>query len=374
MRKKLGVIVNPVAGLGGRVGLKGSDGPEILARARQLGARPEGPRRTVTALEVLRPLAGKIELIAYPQEMGEDEAREIGWAPTVIGSIQSGCTSAQDTRQAARDMEARGVDLLLFAGGDGTARDICAAVGGRLPVLGIPTGVKMHSAVYATSPVNAGRLAAEFLTGPARGLRLAEAEVMDIDEEAFREGRISAKLYGYLRVPSLKNLVQCPKAGGCAGEAESLAAIAAEVVKGLEPDRLYLVGTGTTTRAVMDRLGLPNTLLGVDAVLNRRLVGSDLNEKQILDLIQDRPVSIIVGVIGAQGYIFGRGNQQISARVIARAGRENIIVVATLEKLMTLRGRPLLVDTGSPEVDRVLAGYLKVVTGLDERTVFKVEC
>lgn len=197
--KRLGLIVNPIAGIGGRVGLKGSDGVEIQRRALQLGAVRESESRAVQALQMVQSAGERLEVITYPHEMGEDAARECGFEPKIVGTIKRGKTTAEDTRNAALALMRLKVDLLLFAGGDGTARDIYSAVGQRIPVLGIPTGVKIHSAVFGTSPRSTGALAALYLRGRLSSLR--EAEVMDIDEEAFREGRVSARLYGYLKVP-----------------------------------------------------------------------------------------------------------------------------------------------------------------------------
>jgi predicted polyphosphate/ATP-dependent NAD kinase len=373
MNKKLGLIVNPIAGMGGRVGLKGSDGEEILNRAKELGAQPEAPRRTVDALKALVPMKEDIELITYPYEMGEDEARKCGLSPIVIGEIKKGETSAADTRNAAREMLRLEVDLLLFAGGDGTARDIYSVIGDRITALGVPSGVKIHSAVYSTSPRNAGELAAFYLGGKSSEVRLSEAEIMDIDEQSFREDRLSARLYGYLKVPYMKRMIQCAKAGGCAGEQQALNAIAADVIRNMETECLYIIGTGTTTRAIMEQLGLKNTLLGVDAVYNGKLVGSDVNEAQLLQMVEEKKAKIVVGVIGRQGYIFGRGNQQISAKVIKKVGKENIIILATLDKITTLRDAPLLVDTGDEEIDKHLSGYVQVISGLGERIVLKIE-
>jgi len=372
-KKKVGLIVNPIAGMGGRVGLKGSDGQEILEKARELGARPESPKRTVVALRRLSPLEQDIEIITYPHDMGENEALTCNLSTVVIGEIKKGKTSDKDTKRAAKDMLGLEVDLLLFAGGDGTARDIYSVIGDKLPVLGIPSGVKIHSAVYATSPGKAGELAARHLRGNSSESRLTEAEVMDIDEVSFRENRLSARLFGYLKVPYAKRMLQCAKAGGCAGEQDALNAIGADVINNMEADCIYIIGTGTTTRAVMEALDLKNTLLGVDAVFNRKLVGTDLNEAQLLEMIEGKRAKIVVGVIGSQGYIFGRGNQQISEKVINRVKKDNIIVVATIEKIATLGGAPLLVDTGNEKLDKDLSGYKQVITGLGERVMLRIE-
>lgn len=383
LRKKLGLIVNPVAGVGGRVGLKGSDGREIVARALALGAVREAPGRARLALARLASLRETIDLITCPGEMGADEARACDFDPVVIDSpTQRACadpaaqeTTAEDTIAAARAMAELGVDLLLFAGGDGTARNVLDAVSDRVPVLGIPAGVKIHSAVYATTPAAAGDLAAHFLTVRSSVTRVRECEVMDIDEEAFRAGRVSADLYGYLRVPFERALLQSAKMGSVAGDAATLAGIAADVVNDMRPGALYIVGPGTTTRAVIERLGLVKTLLGVDVVCDGRLVAADATEHDLLELLSGAhppQAHIVVTVIGGQGHIFGRGNQQISPAVIRACGNAHIAVVATQTKLLSLQGRPLLCDTGDPDLDEQLSGYAKVITGPGERTMYKV--
>ena len=388
-RRRLGLIVNPIAGVGGKVGLKGSDGVEIQRRAIELGAVREAPRRAELALARLAHLREHVEIVTFPGEMGEDEARACGFEPAVVEGVigvrrgerrpllpaGAPATTADDTVAAAQALRDTDVDLLLFAGGDGTARDVCRAVGGALVCLGVPAGVKIHSAVFATTPGSAGSLVALFLHDRPTAVRLREAEVMDIDEDAFRHDRVSARLYGYLEVPYERTLVQSAKAGGCAGDDADLASIAADAVGGMTPGAVYLLGPGTTVRAVAATLGLEKTLLGVDAVRDGRLIGADLGERQIIELIEsapDTPVRIVVTVIGGQGHIFGRGNQQLSAEVIRRVGRGNIVVVASQTKLLSLHGGPLLVDSGDPALDAAFSGYVKVVTGLGRRTIYRV--
>jgi len=366
-RKRLGLIVNPVAGLGGRVGLKGSDGEEVQRRARELGAIPLAGQRAAQALEPIPSEA--VELLTYPGEMGEEVARARGFQPQVLGSIEPGRTTAADTRRAAQEMRREGVDLLLFAGGDGTARDIYDAVGDTLPVLGIPAGVKIHSAAFGTNPRSSGELALLFLQGRTG---LGEAEVMDIDEEALRRGIVSARLYGYLRIPIHPRLAQSLKVPSSPGEGEAMRAIAADVVEGMEEGTLYILGPGTTTRAIAERLGLPKTLIGVDVVRDRRMVALDVNEAQLLSLLEGERARIVVTPIGGQGYILGRGNQQLSPAVLRRVGKENLLVVSTPRKIQSLGGRPLLVDTGDPELDRSLSGYIQVIAGFRERIVYRV--
>jgi predicted polyphosphate/ATP-dependent NAD kinase len=303
--------------------------------------------------------------------MGENECREAGLDPTVVGSIESGETTAKDTEKAAADMVAAGVSLILFAGGDGTARNICDAIGERVPVLGIPAGVKIHSAAYAVTPKSAGEVAARFLEGSLKDTRTAE--VMDIDEEAFREGVVAAKLYGCLLVPEERRLLQNVKSGGIQWERQALRGIAEDVIVGMEGDDCYyMVGPGTTTRVLMETLGLENTLLGVDLIRDRKLVANDVSEARLLDVLASHRAKIVVTVIGGQGHVFGRGNQQLSPRVIRKVGRENIIIIATKEKLISLAGRPLLVDTGDEVLNRELRGYMRVTTGYRDYLMCKV--
>lgn len=368
--KKLGLIVNPVAGMGGRVGLKGSDGTEALARAKELGAVPESPTRAIEALKMLLPISERLEVVTYPREMGEDEAARAGFSPIVEGKIVTGATTPNDTRAAALSMRQAGTDLVLFSGGDGTARDIHDAIGDSMTVLGIPAGVKIHSGVYATTPRDAGRAARRFLEDESTGVR--DAEVMDIDEDAVRLGRISARLHGYLRIPDDRNHVQTAKSGAAPSEGEALKSIAVGVVEEMAAGRLYIMGPGTTVGAVMDELAIQNTLLGVDVVQDKNKIASDVTETELLGLLDGTPATIIVTVIGGQGYILGRGNQQISPAVVKKVGKEQIVVVAPPQKLASLSGRPLLVDTGDPELDESLAGYWKVVTGYRQYAMHRV--
>jgi predicted polyphosphate/ATP-dependent NAD kinase len=377
--KRVGLILNPLAGIGGRVGLKGSDGPEIQRRALELGAVSEVQARAHMALDMLQPLLDNLEIITFPGEMGETAARLAGFEPLVVGKVSAGASSAQDTRLAAQAMKLAGVKLLLFAGGDGTARDILDAVGFDLPVLGIPAGVKIHSAVFGTHAAHAGELAQLYLQG--RSIGLHEAEVMDMDEEAYRSGILSARLYGYLKIPFKRQLVQGQKVPTPASEAALAEAVAQDFVENLQADCLYILGPGTTLRTVAHRLGLEKTLVGVDVVHTQsaahplRMLLYDARESQLMEILQSRgvpPVKIVVTPIGGQGFIFGRGNQQISPKVIQKVGRENIIVLGTASKLNALRGRPLLVDTGDERVDAILAGRMQVKTGYHESSVYRV--
>lgn len=368
---RLGVVVNPIAGMGGAVGLKGTDTRAILQRARALGAAPRAALRAGQALRRIADALGPaVAVLAPGRAMGEDPARAAGLTVSVLpGGGAAGETGPADTERAAAALVAAGVDLLLFCGGDGTARDVHRAVGDAVPALGIPAGVKMHSAAYAISPRAAGELAVRFLRD---GLPLRPAEIMDIDEAAFRAGVVAARLYGYLCVPYDRELLQGAKAGRVNSEPAALDAIAAEVAERLRPGHVYLLGPGSTTAAIARRLGLPKTLLGVDAYADGRRLAADAGEPALLAAIAGRPASAIVTPIGGQGHVLGRGNQQLGPAVIRQIGRAGLMVVATPQKLASLQGRPLRVDTGDPALDASLAGHLRVITGYRTEAVCPV--
>lgn len=368
--KRIGIIVNPIAGMGGAVALKGTDGEAVLRKARDLGAKPLAPGRARLFLSELAPVRDSIRLTAGAGSMGEEEAQRCGLECDVLGRRKKQ-TSAEDTMEIARAMASSGVDLLVFCGGDGTARDVLHGVNSTLPVLGVPTGVKMHSAVFAVDPRAAARIAMAFLWG---GLPLREAEVMDVDEDAFRNGRVSAALHGYMLTPYEPSLVQGMKTASPMTESElrNQAAIAVYIIESMTPGTVYILGPGTTTRTVADLLDLKKTLLGVDLICDRRMIITDANEDQLLKGIGREPAQVIVTPIGGQGFILGRGNQQISPKVIRRVGLGNIVVIGTESKIRALRS--LRVDTGDPDLDDALrAGRLRVVTDYGMQRLMPVE-
>jgi len=357
-KKTLGFIVNPIAGMGGAVGLKGTDGKDILEKAIDLGAEPVAPARAESFLSELKAIKKDVRLIVGAGLMGETEARNHGYSCKVFGEKREE-TKPEDTVETAKRIVKEDVDLLIFCGGDGTARDVLNAVDKQVPVLGVPTGVKMHSAVFAVDPKAAARIASRFLR---KQLPLWEAEVMDIDEEAFRRGRVSARLHGYLLTPYEPNLIQGAKISSPMTESDvrNQAAIAIYVIETMKPDVVYIISAGTTTRIIGDLLDEKKTLLGMDLFCNKKIIAKDVNEKQILEAIKDKTVRIIVTPIGGQGFIFGRGNQQISPEVIRQVGIDHIVVIATKNKMKNLK--TLKVDTGDTELDAAFHGTIKVVT------------
>jgi predicted polyphosphate/ATP-dependent NAD kinase len=369
---RLGLIINPYAGLGGSVALKGSDGSATAARALSLGAKPMAGIRVQQALQQLLPFRDQLLLVTGAGELGESVARSAGFAVEVVYRATQQPSSGEDSRQLARQLVAAQVDVLVFAGGDGTARDVAAVVPEQQLVLGIPAGVKIHSGVYAISPTAAGKVIAELISG--RLTSVLRADVMDIDEQAFRAGTVRARRYGEMLVPAELRYVQAVKMGGKESDELVLADIAAEVIESMQPDRLYVMGSGSTVAFIMAELGLPNTLLGIDVVLNGEVIATDATAPQLLQLLQQRqlPAQLIVTVIGGQGHIFGRGNQQLSPAVIRTIGMDNIRVVATKNKLQQLQQRPLVVDTGDPALDDELAGVIRVTTGYRDEVLVRV--
>jgi len=364
--KKIGLIMNPVAGMGGSVGLKGTDG-EMYRKAIELGAVPVTPARTEDMLAHLKRKDDILWLTA-PELMGEESLHEEGFNYEVVGSIGSE-TSAEDTRRISREMVAQGAELLVIVGGDGTARDILDALDSQVPVVAVPSGVKVFSAAFATS----ARAAAEMVDAFVDGCGVTQEEVLDIDEDAYRNNRLSASLYGYLLVPDVPSFLQPGKAASdvSLSSEENKADIAAYIHDEMDDETLYLLGPGTTIQAIADEMQQPKTLLGIDAYYAGKRIGEDLNEKDILRLLDEyEKAKIIVTPIGGNGFIFGRGSKQFTPQVLRRVDRQNILVAANHDKLLQMPA--LRVDTGDEILDEVLSGYMEVVVGHRETRVMKV--
>lgn len=370
---RLGLVINPLAGVGGPSALKGSDGAEIVAEAKRRGAEVRAGERAARCLSALQDRRQHISIVTWDGAMGADVARAAGFEPTVLGAPRAAASTAEDTRAAVAALAQAGVDLLLFAGGDGTARDVCSALPHSLPTLGIPAGVKMHSGVYAVTPEAAAEVIRLMQDGALVGLH--SGEVRDIDEAELRAGRVNSRWFGDLQVPAEPRWVQHTKIGGRESEPLVLEEIAADIAQRMttgSADDLWVMGPGSTTAAVMAHLGLPNTLLGVDLVAHGELLAADLDAKGLLERTEGTQPWILITFIGGQGHLLGRGNQQLTPELIRRAGRERVVVIATRSKLAALEGRPLIVDSGDPDLDQELAGYIAVITGYEEQVLYPV--
>ncbi len=354
----IGFLINPIAGMGGAVGLKGTDG--MLAEAVLRGAQPMAASRARETMELLK--GAPLQYITCSGPMGEDVLAGAGISAFRVVYQTPPVTTAADTREAGRVFLDEGAEVILFCGGDGTARDLYDAVSDTVPILGIPAGVKMYSAVFAVNPAAAASILRSGVSSP---LHLRDAEVMDVDEEAYRQGALKATLYGIAKSPYLPHLVQGAKQVFEDQEEElakeGIGRFIAEVIRGT-PDILYIIGPGSTTGAITRALGLEKTLLGFDAVQDGRLVAADLNENGMLALLSGAVrARLVISIIGAQGSVLGRGTQQVSPRVLERIGTGNIIVVATPHKLAET---PLLfVDTGDRELDSAFGDHISVISG-----------
>ncbi len=382
---KIAFVVNPIAGMGGSVGLKGTDGDEILQKAIALGALPRAESRAVEFLRGLAPLASRITVMVPPGSMGGDiftgtdlpglhhEVFNAGSARDVKK------TTGTDTIQFV-DAIKHQVDVLVFVGGDGTARDVLEGMGNDgnagIPVLGVPAGVKIHSSVFGTNPASVAMVVMRFLSGE---IGVAEGEVMDIDEDAFRNDRVDSRLYGYLKIPHEPAFMQGAKHGSpsTVDEEDNKQRIAEHVVAEMNESTVYIIGPGSTTKPVMDQLGLKKTLLGVDAVLGRQTIGLDLNEAGIRGIInrarqENKQVKLVVTAIGSQGFVFGRGNLQFTPDVIRSIGVENIFVIMTRHKVSTLPGGKLKNDTRDPQLDEEMRGYYRVLVDDGEYKIIEM--
>lgn len=368
--KKVGLLINPIAGMGGKVGLKGTDGKKTLARARQLGAVPESEAKAVNALKQLLPLKEEILFLTAQGEMGERALEQSNFQKKVIYKGKKE-TDAKDSLQFLKALQSENVDLLLFVGGDGTARDVVSVIGLAYPVIGVPAGVKIHSPVYALTPEAAGRLAFSYLSFD--DLTLVESAVIDIEEKAFREDRIQTSVYGYLQVSDDNQSLQALKSPSPQTESEAQISAALQIIDLMEDDTYYIIGSGSTPSRILEELQLPATQLGIDIIKNEKLIAKDVNEQDILTIIDTHSAKLVVTPMGGQGFLFGRGNQQLSDKVLAKLKKEDIQIVSTPGKIKTLFGKPLLIYTGNPKIDSKLSGYYKIIVGYGKYMVYKAK-
>jgi predicted polyphosphate/ATP-dependent NAD kinase len=400
----IALVVNPIAGVGGPAGLAGSDGAAVQERAEALGSRRRAAERARLALETVAATrrsssdegayrghargldtalraystGGKLVVLTAAGAMGEDAVRAAGLEPRVVFRASSGDgtgeTTAADTTAAARALVDAGASLVLFAGGDGTARDVAAGLGPDAAALGIPAGVKMYSPVFAVSPRAAGALAAAWVAASEAGgsLPVQQREVLDVDEAQLRVARVEPRLYATMAVPYLAGRTQARKSATPASEHAAVVAAARGAARSLRPGVRYLLGPGGTMAEVARELGVAKTPLGVDVVLDGVVVRAAASESELLDEIAAGPAKAVVSVIGGQGFLLGRGNQQLSARVLRALGPDPLVAVAPEQKLIDLGGRPLLVDTGDAAVDARLAGFVRVITSAATTSIYPV--
>ncbi|KYK29413.1 hypothetical protein AYK20_05550 [Thermoplasmatales archaeon SG8-52-1] len=372
---KIGFIVNPIAGMGGKVGLKGTDG--VLIQAIELGAKPIAHiKAEETIKEFISNFSNNnIHWFTCSGLMGAEELKNAGIKNLeIVYSANSKITTSTDTKNACKEFLKKQIDLILFCGGDGTARDIFEIVGTKLPILGIPSGVKMHSGVFGINTSASAKMLHEFVK---KRLTIGDAEIMDLDEERYRKGDWNIKLFGIAKGIVEPTYVQVGKTTfESISDDEIKDELAEHILDEIEhnSDFLFFFGSGGTIDFVTKKLGIKNTLLGIDAVYKKKVVGSDLSEEGILKLLKIYPkAKIILSPIGAQGFVLGRGNLQLSPSVIRKIGLNNIIVISTPSKLLST---PILrVDTGDKELDSLFAKkeFMMVVIGYRLSRVVKIK-
>ncbi len=361
----IGLLINPIAGLGGELAQKGSDNLTI-----SLSSLPQSRanQRCYQTLKLLQMYAPQLHFYCASGLMGQDVLTELGFETQIVYHSPT-ITQAQDTIWVAQALMAQPIDILLFVGGDGTARNLCEAQVSK-PVLGIPAGVKMHSGVFALNPESAAEVIIKLITGA--GVAVEQAEVRDLDELALQQGKVQAKFYGELTIPVDTKLIQQMKCASPESDELVQTEIAAFVAENLQADVLYLFGVGSTCAAIMAQLGYEHTLLGFDALLNGELVAKDLDSRAIWQWVQHYPTKIILTATGGQGVLIGRGNQQLTPQVLRHVGRDNLWVVASPQKLQQLQGRALVLDTGDAELNQAWQGLIKVTTGYQQEQLYYV--
>ncbi|MCZ6710513.1 MAG: ATP-NAD kinase family protein [Gammaproteobacteria bacterium] len=368
----VGLIVNPISGIGGRVALKGSDGVDIQQRAARKGGRPRGEARARRALQAAAEALDQVRWLTWGGAMGASVLEGLAISCQVLGQPHQPST-AQDTRRAAHALVEAGADLVLFCGGDGTARDLQEAIALRVPVLGIPAGVKMHSGVFATTPEIAGEILQRLVVGGL--VRSTRADVRDVDEQALRDGRVSTRFFGELLVPEFGGFVQHTKEGGRENESLALAEIVADAVERIQDgpgSASYVLGPGGSLATIKQALGMQATLLGMDVFRNGAQIGVDVDAAWLESRLQE-PFGLILSFTRRQGFLLGRGNQQLSPAFLRGLNKTRFWVVATRSKLLSLDGRPLLIDTDDVELDRKYSGLVEVTCGYQDRMWYRVE-
>ncbi len=369
MIKRIGLIVNPVAGLGGRAAFKGSDDIGNQERALKAGYEKNACKRAEECLRHVKGL-GKCMFIAPKGEMGGRIVEKLA-IPYQSIPVFHKRTTRRDTLDCLEVFKKEKADLIVFCGGDGTARDVCEGCGEEIPVLGIPAGVKMYSGCFAVNPQMAGNLLNDYIRDRCCSFELRE--VMDLDEKFLGNYSVSSRLYGYLSVLNAGERLQGAKTASPPDPFE-VEALAEKIVSEMKRDVLYIIGPGSTTYQIKKAACGDGTLIGVDAVRNGRMIGKDADEKTLIDLIREnRAAEIIVTCIGGAGFVFGRGNQQISADVIRLVGKEHIHLAVTKSKLAGLNQRPMYVDTGDKGIDGYLSGYYQINFNKRESTVYKIQ-
>jgi predicted polyphosphate/ATP-dependent NAD kinase len=384
--KKIGFLINPIAGMGGKVGLKGTDGDEILQEAINRGATPVAIHKARSFFVELQGYSiwEKAEFFLPQGAMGTNifdngAIKSELFTIHILEDLEIPLeTTEKDTKHVVKAFKDLNVDLILFVGGDGTAQDVVSVIGDQYPLLGIPSGVKIHSGVFAQTPEKCAEIILQFLQN---NIEFVETEIIDLDENAFRQGMLNTKLYGTGLVPRSPSLMQFTKISvyGEDKEDDNIQGIVRTLSEEITPDTLYFLGSGSTIKKIAKsfnkKIEKQKSLLGIDAVYNNTMLKVDLSESDILELINkysSKQVVFFLTPIGGQGFILGRGNQQISPEVLRKVGIQAIQIIATRSKIFNLPNRIIHVDTGDKLLDEEFYGYHKVLVDYNEYWMLKI--
>ncbi len=379
---RIGVLVNPDAGLGGKLGFKGSDGR--AEEARLSGAKDRaGPRISETMGYISKMIQSKkcldFDLFICGGKMGFDWIQEIPFSNVkVIGDWQ-GKTSAEDTSLAVELLLDENVDLILYAGGDGTTRDIIEKLNlldsSELPLIGVPSGVKMYSGCFAEDTQAAAEVLAAWINGE---LGFSTTEVLDMDEDSYRMGEWKIDMFGQATTPASPLWIQGSKHQIQAiGEDEVLESLSEHILElYLKDDYLIVWGAGGSLNKIAKLCGLSTTLLGIDITKGNELIGTDLSEKELISILEDssdEKIVLLLSPMGGQGFLIGRGNLQLSPDVLRKIGIENIMGVATPAKLLSISR--IRIDTGDILLDKEIREkkYIKMIQGYRTIKIVKID-
>lgn len=378
MMIKIGIIINPIAGMGGKVGLKGTDGSLVLEEAIKRGATPISPGKSIQFFNSLKlcPSLNQIRFYVPPGDMGENSIKVSGIQYTLVDYKLDNQTSANDTTNIAKIMITIPVDVILFFGGDGTARDVYRGVKSEVPILGIPSGVKIHSGIF-TKTIYAGTdLICELSL--LESIECVSREIIDLDEISFRKDKIVTKIYGIASVPFSQGNLQVSKSISNSGsESDNIDGIMNTYKEQIRSDVIYILGSGSTLKVFSKIFGIEKnkTVLGIDIVKNNQIIKKDANEEEILNIInknEKNSMKLILTPIGGQGFLLGRGNLQLSPKVVRKVGLNNIDIISTRNKLNSLARSVLYVDTGDNDLDESFKKFWKVLIDYNEYKMIKI--
>lgn len=372
---RVGLLVNPVAGLGARVALHGSDGDVLQAEARRRGGEPRARQRAHVFLSELTDLKERFNWYSWGG-LGAECLDVLQMRHTCLGKVENAST-ATDTQTCVQRYVNEGLDLIIFVGGDGTAVDIYQQFstgqnsGLTLPLcLGIPAGVKMHSGAFAVSPQAAAHVLRCLVNGKLVGI--IEADVVDFEATSKDAEAIQISCYGQLKVPEIAGFLQHTKEGGRESEPLVLEEICADGLARFTDVRPLIFGPGGTMLALKQAFGLASaTLRGFDVLLQQDLCCLDATSADLERLAGD--AHLFLSFTRRQGFLLGRGNLELSPKFLQTLPRNQLEVFASRSKVLSLQGKPVLVDCGDIQLDKKFSGLTEITAGYEDKLLYQVQ-